>query len=256
VVAHPRHRQIRQDLLVLAEPLETRRAARGRDQVAMRQHGALGGAGRPGRIADDGDVVRGASRQLRVEVAGVIDLELPAELDELGEAREPRLAVAAHPARILVDHVLQVPAARAHAEQLVDLLLVLDDGEPRLGVVDDVLHLALDGVLIDGHRHAAQCLRGHHRPVELRPVVADDCDAVAAREAERGQAERDQSRLLEVLRPRVRLPDPQVLLADRHLVGQAPSVVTDELGKRIALGIERRHAGGVRDFLQIASVAR
>ena len=149
-----------------------------------------------------------------------------------------------------------MPGARSHAQELVDLLLILDDGEPRLGVLDDVLHLALDRILIDRHRDAAQRLRGHHRPVELRPVVADDRDPIAAREAEGGEAERDVTRLLEILRPRVRLPDPEVFLADRNLIGETPRVVPNELRKRVALALERRRAGALCDWLQIASATR
>ena len=253
VVPHPGHRQIRQDFLVLAKRLEVRRVARGRDQIAVRQHRALGRAGGARRVADDGDVVRATPGELGVEVRRVAHLKLLSELGELDQAQQPGLAVAAHPARIVVDDVLQAAAAGSHAQELVDLLLILDDGEASLGVLDDVLHLALDGVLVDRHRDTAQCLRGHHRPVELRAVVADDRDAVAAREAERGQAQRDQASLLEVPRPGIGLPDPEVFLSDGDLVGTTPRVITNELRERIALGIERRRAGTLRDCLQIAS---
>src|SRR5206468_7910235 len=181
--------------------------------------------------ADDGDVVRAASGHLVVEVIRMAGLELLPELLQLGEAHQARIAVAAHPAWIVVDDVLKARTSRLHVEELVDLLLVLDDGEPGLGVIDDELDLLLDGVLVDGYRDAAQSLGRHDRPVELRSVVADDGDPVAAREPERGEALRDEAGLLEVRGPRVRLPDPQVLLSDRDLVGTAAGVEPDELGK-------------------------
>jgi len=155
---------------------------------------------------------------------------LPALL-QLREAHQARVAVAAHPAWIVVDDVLEARTSRLHVEELVDLLLVLDDGEPGLGVIDDELDLFLDGVLVDGYRDAAQSLGRHDRPVELRPVVADDGDPVAAREPERGEALRDEAGLIEVRGPRVHLPDPQVLLPDRDLVGSAAGIEPDELGK-------------------------
>ena len=253
MVADPRHRQVRQDFLVLAEPLEARRVARGHDQVPVRQHGALRRAGRARGVADDGDVVRRAPGDLVVEVGGMAHLELLPDLGELGQAHEARLAVGAHAPRIVVDHVLQVPAARPHRQELVHLLLVLDDGEAGLGVLDDVLHLLLDGVLVDRHRDAPQRLGRHDRPVELGPVVADDGDAVAAREAEGGQAERDETRLLEVLRPRIRLPDPEILFPDGDLAPEAARVVPNELRERVALGVERQSVGAPRDRVQITS---
>ncbi len=209
----------------------------------MREHRALRRAGGPGGIADDRGVVGGAPAELEVEVPGVGRVELLCLLGQLGQAHEPGLAVAAQAARIVVDQVLQVTAAGPDTQELVDLLLILDDREPRLGVLDDVLHLALDGVLIDRHGDAAERLRRHHRPVELRAVVADDRHAVAAREAERGEAERDEARLLEILGPRGRLPDAEIFLADRDLVGEAPRILAHELGKRVV----------VRDCLQFAS---
>src|SRR5262249_35252303 len=79
-------------------------------------------AGGPGGVADDRDVVGRARGELGVEVAGVARVERVALLGELGQAHEPGLVVAAHAARIVVDHVPQLVAARPNAQQLVDLL--------------------------------------------------------------------------------------------------------------------------------------
>ena len=203
MVAHPRHRQVRQDLLVALEALELRRVARGHDQVPVGEHRALGDAGGPRGVTDDRDVVRLAACQLVVEVRGVADLELLAELLQLGQAREEGLAVAPHPARVVVDDVLEVRALGFDVQELVHLLLILDHREPDLRVVDDVLRLLLDRILIDRHGHPAQRLAGHDGPVELGAVVADDRGLVASREAERREPERDQPGLGEVLTPRV-----------------------------------------------------
>ena len=238
MIAHPRHRQVRQDFLVLAEPLELGGVARGHDQVAMRQHRALRDPGGARRVADDGDVVRGAPGHLRVEVRGVTDLELPPELAELGHAHQAGLAVGAHAARVVVDDVREARAAGPEAQELVHLLLVLDDGEPRLGVIDDVLRLLLAGVLVDRDRNAAERLGRHDRPVELGPVVPHDGDPIAPREAEGGETVRDQAGLVEVARPGVRLPDPEVLFPDRDLAADSSRVVPHELRERVALGVE------------------
>ena len=123
-----------------------------------------------------------------VEVARVVLGELAAALLELVEAQQARVLVVPQAPRVVVDDVLELRALGADVEQLVHLLLVLDHREARLGVVDDELHLLLDGVLVERHRDAAERLGGQHRPVELRAVVADHRGLVAARKAERGQA--------------------------------------------------------------------
>jgi hypothetical protein len=90
----------------------------------------------------------------------------------------------AHAARIVVEDVREVGALLLDFEQLVDLFLVLDDGEADRAVGEDESHFRGDRILIQGHRHAAQHLRGAHRPVQARPVVTDDRQVVAALEAE------------------------------------------------------------------------
>src|SRR5262245_17300412 len=168
----------------------------------------------------------------------MIALVAAPELLERLQAHETRILIVPEPAGILVDDVLEPGTARLDLQELVDLLLVLHDGEARLGMIDDELHLLLDGVLVQGDGHAAERLGGQHRPVELGPVVADDRRLVSAAEPERRQAQRDQPRLLEVLPPGVRLPDPILLLADGDLVGKPFDVATDQFGERILRGVQ------------------
>ncbi len=68
-------------------------------------------------------------------------------------------------------------------DDLVDLLLVLDDGELHLGVLEHVGHLVGDRVLVDRDGDAAEALHGGEGRVEARTVVADDGHRVAALEA-------------------------------------------------------------------------
>jgi hypothetical protein len=131
-------------------------------------------------------------------------------------------------------------------QELVDLLLVLHHREPRLRVVHDELHLLLDRVLIERHGHAAERLRGEHRPVERGAVVTHDRGLVAPREAERGQPQRDEARFRQVLAPAMRLPDPEVLLAHGDLAAEAARIIDDELGEGIERGVERAGGGGRR----------
>ena len=90
------------------------------------------------------------------------------------------LRVMPETARILVDDALQMRQSLLDADQLVDLFLVLHHREARLRVIEDEHHLLGHGVLVDRHRHGAEALGCQHRPIELRPVVADDGDLVAA----------------------------------------------------------------------------
>src|SRR5262249_13164779 len=65
-------------------------------------------------------------------------------------------------------------------EQLVYLLLILREGEARLGMGEDEGHLLGDAVLVERHRHAAQGLRRDHSPIEAGATVAADGELVAA----------------------------------------------------------------------------
>ena len=167
--------------------------------------------------------------------------ELLAALLQLGQRQQVRLGIRAQAAGVVVDHVLQARALGLDVQELVDLLLVLDHGEPRLRVIGDVGQLLLDRVLVERHRHAAEGLRGRHGPVELGPVVADDRRLVPAGEPEGSQPERDATGALEVLAPRVGLPDAEVLLADGDPVRPPLGVGADELRERVESGLDRGH---------------
>jgi hypothetical protein len=139
-----------------------------------------------------------------------------------------------------------------NAQELVDLLLVLRDGEPRLGVVDDVGQLLLDGVLVERHRDAAERLRGEDGPVQLGAVVADHGHLVAPGEPERGQPQGDPSASLVVVPPRVSLPDTEVLLPDGDTASPPLGVVPDELGERV----ERRGHAAHRLLVNLRTMLR
>ena len=99
-----------------------------------------------------------------------------------------------------------------HRLDLVDLLLVLDRGEAHVGMRQHESELVGDRVGIDRHRHGAEHLRRHHRPIELRPVGADDGDGLAALDAEPVQADGIGAHDLEHLGPGPGLPDAEILV--------------------------------------------
>src|SRR5438034_8031449 len=75
-------------------------------------------------------------------------------------------------------------------------------------------------------------LRGDLGPVEARPVVADHREALAPREAERREPEREGPHFGVVLSPRPCLPDPTVLLADGRAPAQVAGVLPQEARER------------------------
>ena len=180
----------------------------------MGDHRALRIAGGARGVADERQILALALLDGGLEVAGVGLGELAPERLHVGERLEPVVLVMQHAARIVVDDDAQRGQLLAQGEHLVDLLLVLGHDHRDVGVIPDERELTGDGVLVDGHRGAPKALRGHLRPVESRSVVADDGEPITPLEAERREPEREIADLGMIVRPRVRLPDSTVLLAN------------------------------------------
>ena len=147
----------------------------------------------------------------------------------------------AQSSRILVHDVRGSRHARAHLEHLVELLLILDDGQADLGVLEHVDHLGGYRVLVKRHRNRAQNLRGHHRAVQMRPVLADDCHMVAAPHAELVKRGRQRARLVGELPPIPGLPDAKVFFPQRRALGARARVMQKQSRKGIGAGGEARH---------------
>ena len=123
-----------------------------------------------------------------------------------------------HAARVGEDHFFEQRAALLDLGQFVDLLLVFGHRETHLGMIEHKGHLVGDRILVDRHRHAAQRLRRGDRPIEPRPVVANDRELVAAPEPAGRQTAGQRLDLGGDLRPIPALPDPVILLP----VGRPP----------------------------------
>ena len=229
-VADPGHGQVGHQLVVGAVAVHLQQPLADREEVAVAEHGPLGEAGGARGVGDDGHVLGAGLLHLLLEVVGVLGIELPPHLLHLGQAQEPGVAVVAHPFGVVVDDLLHVGQLLPQGEELVHLLLVFGQDELGLRVVDDVLHLAGDGVLVDGHGHSAQRLGGHEGPVELGAVVADDGQLVAPLEAQDGQPQGQGLDVLVGVGPGVGLPDAELLLAHGGLAGEATGVVQKQLG--------------------------
>ena len=118
-------------------------------------------------------------------------------------------------------------------DDLVDLLLVLGDRELHFGVREHIGHLVGHRVGIDRNRHGAERLPGADRPVEPRPIAADDGELVAARDAELGEPDRKGANLLEHFRPGPGPPDAEVLVPHRRPRPDGRGIVDQQLGDGI-----------------------
>jgi hypothetical protein len=143
----------------------------------------------------------------------------------LGEAEQRRIRIMAHPLGVMVDYILDFGQPVPHLQDFIHLLLIFGQDHPGVGMVDDVLDFGGDGILVKGDRHTPERLSGHQRPVQLRAIVTDDGQLIAALKTERGEPERKVLDLLQVLRPTVGLPDPVGFLSDGGLVVAIPLCV-------------------------------
>ena len=165
------------------------------------------------------DVVEVPLFNLGIEEVGMVAIMDAAHFHQLMHVVQERLVVMAHAARIVIDDVLERRQLILDLEQLVDLLLILDDGEADASILQDEEHFGGDRILIERHRHATQALGGAHHHVKVRTVVADDGQVVAALEAERSQTTSQGANALGHIGPAPGLPDAEMLLAHGRRVG-------------------------------------
>jgi hypothetical protein len=113
-----------------------------------------------------------------------------------------------------------------------------------LGIGDRKRELAGGGVLVERHRDRAERLRREHRRVEARPVLADDDQVLAALQPGLGEAAGKRLDERGERAPAERLPDAELLLAQRRRVGSRRGVLEQESGEGGLHRSEGRAAGG------------
>ena len=196
----------------------------------------LGRPGGAGRVEHHADVLALALGDLVHPPAGgagvAAQLLAPQALHVLEGMQVGRI-VGGEPARLVVDDLLELRQLVGHRDHLVDLLLVLDDGELHFGVLEHVGHLGRHRVLVDRHGDAAHALHGGERGIQPRPVVADDRHRVAALDAELAQADGEQAHLVAQPTPCPGLPDAVVLVAQGRQVAIALCIAQQQLGYRV-----------------------
>ena len=161
-----------------------------RRDVAMRQHRALRLAGSPRRVDDGRDLIRLDRERLRAELRRRIRSHRRGALRL--ERRDPDLAVLGG-ALLEHDHVLQRGQIRAHAPDLLRLLVRGYENRHRSGIAEDIGDLLRGERRIDRHvRHSAQ-EAGVVGDRPLGTILREDRDAVPGGHAERAKAEGDVS---------------------------------------------------------------
>ena len=234
-IANPGHGQVAQDFVRFDEAVEGHEHPCRLDHRSVRLGYAFGMARGARCIENHRDIGGPAFFELVCEEARIAPRELPAGRLEVIEGGELRLAVMPQPARVDEADALQPRALRQDFQQLVDLLLVFDDGKADFGVLEHEGHFGRHGILVERHGHAAQGLRSHHGPVQARPVVADHREAVAALESQRSEAAGENADLLRDLGPGPGLPDAEVLLAERRPGRPYPGLVQQQARKGVRL---------------------
>jgi hypothetical protein len=131
----------------------------------------------------------------------------------------------------------------ADFQQLVHLLLVLGGDEADRSIFQDETHLIGDGILVEGHRNAAQALGGRHHHVQVGPVVADDGETLAAPEPQGGEGGGQGADPLGHRGPSPGLPDAQMLFAQGRRPPPHAGVAQQEPRKS---RLSRRHVAGCR----------
>eukprot|EP00982_Pelagococcus_subviridis_P007487 30629-Pelagococcus_subviridis.AAC.3 len=194
--------------------------ARRERHVVVRDHHRLRVARGPGRVDERAAVPGFLVGDARVEI-------------RLGDARAerhevvPRVHLRLPRADAVVRGLVEVAAVdddrgelrerAADREDLVELLLALNDDDPRLAVIDDVLARGRLVRGVDPRGEPARGDRGHVREVPLRGVEPEDADGLEAAEAEGDERLGGRARVVVEL-----LPGPRLAVAadERLRVGE------------------------------------
>ena len=148
------------------------------DDVAVRQHRALGRPGRAGGVDEDRQLLGPRARDQLLPQVGIGLVVGAAELEQLVERHDHRVVEVGQALHVEDEDLDEVGAALADLEELVELLLVLDEQEAGAAVVQDVLDLLgrigrIDAVADAAHAPWCPCrhraIPARSRPAPTRP---------------------------------------------------------------------------------------
>ena len=137
--------------------------------------------------------------------------------------------------------MLQVRHAVGQREQLVDLLLVLGEHQPRLAVVEKISGFLVEHIAIEPEAQGPDGVGRHFGRDPIGPVVADDADDIVAAEAQLDHAEREIVHARLVVVPGEGAPQAEVLFAQRDLA----AVLFGVEPQHFRIGVGLRDPGGV-----------
>ena len=233
MVTNPGHRQIGKYFIETIETVEFDIAAGSSDESLVGMANALGLAGGARRVQHHAYIGGADFADGALEESWVAPVELATDFPQPVVRHQLRLGIVAQATRVVIVDVLEVGILRSDLEQLVDLFLILDDRVFDLGIVEHEQHFLRDRVLVHRYRHAAQALGRSERPVQSRPVVADDGQIHAVPESLRSQTASERAHLIGDLRPGPALPDAQGLFADRRAVPLLSRMLQQKQGEGV-----------------------
>ena len=159
VIADPGERQVGKYAVTFRQTVEADGIGRRIDGIDRLDHHAFRTTRRARRVQHHRDIV--AARLANSvfppgsEVGLGFQQSFAIRLNE-GKIVQMLVVVVAQPTRFVVDHLRQRGNFRGEGLDLVDLLLILNDGEAHFGVIEDVSHLFGDRVGVNRHRHRPQ----------------------------------------------------------------------------------------------------
>ena len=232
-IPHPGHRQIGQNIVSLAQLVESGRGFGCLDNVAVAQHHTLGLTRGARGIKHDARAVVVQLGLTRLKLFDVLVARLAAHVLNGAILVQRGVVVFAQTAWIKIDHTFELGQLVLNIQHLVDLFLIAHDGKTRATMIQHIGHLFGVSVLIQRHRHGTDHLCGHHGPIEIGTIAADDGDKVTLVRAQLQQAKRKRLDLVAGLCPRPALPDAIFLFAIRRRVRKLLCITMQQRRNRL-----------------------
>ncbi|MEY9472406.1 hypothetical protein ABH992_004805 [Bradyrhizobium yuanmingense] len=231
-------RQEDQPVLVLSRRYEVVGVSHLVGDAAIGVHRAFRRAGRAGRIDKDREIAGAAAVDHLLPQRFAADHVVAAERAKLVQRHHHVVGETAEALHVEHDDLLQAGAPRAAGENLVELLLVLGEDHLRCGVVDEILDLGRRIGRIDSAGDAAGAQYAHVGVNPFGHGIGDDGGDLAGHEADGAKRVGDLFGDLQPFSPARRLPDAELLLADRRPVAPRLGGAQEALRDRIS---DRQH---------------
>ena len=108
------------------------------DEIAMRQHHALGSPSSARRIRQHRDIIGLPRLDQFAETIGILGMTRTPNFEHVFERRQPRMVIGPHPGVVPVDQLTQMRHAIEDRQPLIHLLLILRHQTNRIAVIKQV----------------------------------------------------------------------------------------------------------------------